>query len=112
MGFNHRKLEDQRREAAEKEAANRRVVELAWPNHPRRYFGKFASRAEAKMDCRPSLADQAKSNRRETSSQRRDNRPVRADRLRVLTLPFVPPSDEVRRKAGTAASADGDAGRT
>jgi beta-phosphoglucomutase-like phosphatase (HAD superfamily) len=27
MGFNRRKMEDQRREAAEKEAANRRVTE-------------------------------------------------------------------------------------
>lgn len=40
----------------------------------------------------------AKSNRRETTWQRRANRPVRADRLRVLTLPFMPPSDEARRK--------------
>jgi hypothetical protein len=30
MGFNRRKLEDQRREAAEKEAANRRVITEAW----------------------------------------------------------------------------------
>jgi hypothetical protein len=49
MGFNHRKLEDQRREAAEKEAANRRATDGQVLEDAERLIGAWNERQAKRM---------------------------------------------------------------
>jgi hypothetical protein len=49
MGFNRRKLEDQRREAAEKEAANRRATDAQVLEDAERLIGAWNDRQAKRM---------------------------------------------------------------
>jgi hypothetical protein len=49
MGFNRRKLEDQRREAAEKEAANRRATDAQVLEDAERLIGAWNERQAKRM---------------------------------------------------------------
>jgi hypothetical protein len=49
MGFNRRKLEDQRREAAEKEAANRRATDAQVLEDAQRLIGAWNERQAKRM---------------------------------------------------------------
>jgi beta-phosphoglucomutase-like phosphatase (HAD superfamily) len=51
MGFNRRKLEDQRREAAEKEAANRRATDTQVLEDAERLIGAWNERQAKQCRC-------------------------------------------------------------
>ena len=52
MGFNRRKLEDQRREAADKEAANRRATDAQVLEDAERLIGAWNERQAADQSSR------------------------------------------------------------
>jgi hypothetical protein len=64
MGFNRRKMEDQRREAAEKEAASRRATEVQILEDAERLIAAWNERAELVRLSRKSIADEMREEHR------------------------------------------------
>jgi hypothetical protein len=61
MGFNRRKQEDQRREAAEKEAANRRATDAQVLEDAERLIAAWNERQAGQADADAVLADNRRS---------------------------------------------------